>query len=536
MSYQGSSGFGAGYNGQYGQPGGYPGQQQPNGSYAQQPVAQLSSPYAQGGMIAQQAMDQEARNRQAYYQNQQRIREVGQYNQINYAPTQQNYYQSPQLPIQQQQYSQPQYVDPRQPPQYTSARVPYGLHFDGSSDPLTTNNTPINPFRMSQQQQPQSAPQPQRPLQPLSQPSLNHPTGTPPIPAPVKHRAPSIQDRKPSTPPPPPLDPYTLLPPLAEEYFGAAHAIGGAAAQGTGLAQYQKLIATGLGCLESALNEGRLEPRMEAKIRLRYAGVLVEETDNMMEAETALSKGISLCEQNRFFDLKYSMQVLLAKLLFSKSQKAALIALDKNIEEVEAYQHHSWIYIFRFLRATLSLQTGKSSDFHVAITSLHQIAERAGRRSDYAVVTYASLLEALACLRTPGPESIENLNRALAAAQTYQLSPECNIPTLKVFAHMLGLITSLLHDNNEKTFEKLKTFQQLLNDTAKDKAWPSKSDVIWIPLNKNKGDAQVSSVDTKGLLDIGEDGRDVLVFSFINKQDAFMIGYVASFHMSDACR
>lgn len=63
------------------------------------------------------------------------------------------------------------------------------------------------------------------------------------------------------------------------------------------VAQYQKLIATGLGCLEAALAGERLEPRLEAKIRLRYAGVLLEETDNMMEAETALSKGITLCEQ-----------------------------------------------------------------------------------------------------------------------------------------------------------------------------------------------------------------------------------------------
>lgn len=302
--------------------------------------------------------------------------------------------------------------------------------------------------------------------------------------------------------------------------------MGGGAARGSGLEQYQKLISTGLGCLEAALNEGRIEPRLEAKIRLRYAAVLFEETENMMEAETALSKGISLCVQNGFFDLKYSMQVLLAKILFSKSSKAALIALDRNIEDVEAYQHWSWCYIFRFLRVTMSLQTGKSSDFHVAINNLHQIAERAGRRGDYAVVTYASLLEALACLRTPGPESQENLNRALAAAQTYQLSPECNIPTLKVFAHMLGLITSMLHDNNEKTFANLKTFQQLLNDIAKDKAWPSKSDSVLIPLNRSKGDVQVSSVDTKGLLNIGEDGRDVLVFSFITKNEAFMLGYV----------
>lgn len=61
--------------------------------------------------------------------------------------------------------------------------------------------------------------------------------------------------------------------------------------------KYQKLIATGLGCLEAALAGGRLEPRLEAKIRLRYAGVLLEDTENVMEAETALSKGITICEQ-----------------------------------------------------------------------------------------------------------------------------------------------------------------------------------------------------------------------------------------------
>ena len=36
----------------------------------------------------------------------------------------------------------------------------------------------------------------------------------------------------------------------------------------------------------------RLEPRMEAMIRLRYASILHEETDNIMEAETELSKGV----------------------------------------------------------------------------------------------------------------------------------------------------------------------------------------------------------------------------------------------------
>lgn len=61
--------------------------------------------------------------------------------------------------------------------------------------------------------------------------------------------------------------------------------------------EYHKLIATGLGCLETALGSNRLAPRLEARLQLRYANILCEETTNIMEAETALTKGIALCEK-----------------------------------------------------------------------------------------------------------------------------------------------------------------------------------------------------------------------------------------------
>jgi hypothetical protein len=102
----------------------------------------------------------------------------------------------------------------------------------------------------------------------------------------------SSSDPQPDTP--------MLLVSLAEEYFGAAHELAPAAALSRTVADietYQQLIATGLGCLDTALKRVRLPPRLEANIRLRYAGVLFEETENSMEAETALSKGIALCER-----------------------------------------------------------------------------------------------------------------------------------------------------------------------------------------------------------------------------------------------
>jgi hypothetical protein len=95
-------------------------------------------------------------------------------------------------------------------------------------------------------------------------------------------------------------DKAMLLVSLAEEYFAAAHELAPTIAlsmTGTHILAYERLIATGLGCLDTTLKRLKLAPRQEANVRLRYAGVLFEETENFMEGETALSKGISLCER-----------------------------------------------------------------------------------------------------------------------------------------------------------------------------------------------------------------------------------------------
>lgn len=97
-----------------------------------------------------------------------------------------------------------------------------------------------------------------------------------------------------------PLDRPLLLMSLAEEFFDAAHNIAPLVSLSRtreNVEAYEKLISTGLACLDTALRNVRLSPRVEANIRLRYAGVLYEETENFMEAEIALSKGIALCDR-----------------------------------------------------------------------------------------------------------------------------------------------------------------------------------------------------------------------------------------------
>ena len=57
--------------------------------------------------------------------------------------------------------------------------------------------------------------------------------------------------------------------------------------------------------LADLLQNWRLQPRMEALVRLRYARILFEETDNNLEAETALSKGVRKRHYPDIYPLSY---------------------------------------------------------------------------------------------------------------------------------------------------------------------------------------------------------------------------------------
>ena len=96
--------------------------------------------------------------------------------------------------------------------------------------------------------------------------------------------------------------PAPVLIHIAEDCIDKARAIGQDVARSMAAAEvteYQKLISTGLGCLEMAMAAKKLVPRLEARLCLRYASILIEETTNLTEAETALTRGISVCEKVR---------------------------------------------------------------------------------------------------------------------------------------------------------------------------------------------------------------------------------------------
>ncbi|EEQ30342.1 75k gamma secalin [Microsporum canis CBS 113480] len=274
----------------------------------------------------------------------------------------------------------------------------------------------------------------------------------------------------------PAVDYQVLLLALADEYLDAAHS------QATLIAvsqdeqemeQYYKLVATGLRCMEALLKNWRLAPQTEALVTLRFAKILYEETNNDTKAETILSKGIDLCERNRMFDLKYGMQQLLCRILAKSNPKAAMKTVDGVIRDIEAYRHTGWEYVFRLLRASISLSQPPHQDLVGALHNLQKTSSLATSCGDKAVSVIAAVLEALIYLQqSTSTDSIEHAQRAIATARSRQLDPEVHsIPQLSSVIQMIDICCSILEYDINQSSQKLKGMQTSMDQDIHNPKW-----------------------------------------------------------------
>ena len=78
----------------------------------------------------------------------------------------------------------------------------------------------------------------------------------------------------------PGVDYQAALLALADEYITAAYCLKDLNTDAE-VSEYHELVALGMGCLESALTKFRhTDARQEARIRLRLASLMIEETEN----------------------------------------------------------------------------------------------------------------------------------------------------------------------------------------------------------------------------------------------------------------
>jgi len=286
-------------------------------------------------------------------------------------------------------------------------------------------------------------------------------------------------------------------------------------------------MSTGMGCLESVLNNYRQSnPRKEAHIRLRLASLLHEETENAMEAEEILSKGIALCERNKLIDSKYAMHHLQARILFRSSPKAAFKLIEKSVNDTEALQLSHWSHAFRFLRAALSMHSGGPSDTATLLRHLTSVHERADAHQQVAVQIAASTLETMVHMRSNTAEAVDLAQRSLASARTHQLSPEMQaLPQLRATLDCLDLACCLLQYKPEQAVEKMNQLQANLDATTKSVGW-TKDGIFLVPLGWTLSPS--IEADSGGVFRPTPSGETALAFNWLSRGQLYMMGYVLS--------
>ena len=264
-------------------------------------------------------------------------------------------------------------------------------------------------------------------------------------------------------PPVPQVDYQSLLLALADDYL--------AAVVGQDTRQHRKLIAAGLGCLEVLLKRFKLQSHTEATVRLRYATVLHQETENSLEAEQALSDGIKLCDRYRLFDLKYNMQHLLCRILFIGSPRASLKFLDGVIKDAEAYQHTAWIFAMRFLKISLHLKSSSQQDIHSAFSQTKSISGLADHLGEKSVLALASTMDAAIHLQESGSaESIEQARCSLATARGLLFDPKVQqIPPVVLLMNIVDVCCSLQNSDPAQVATKVQAMQNVMD--SRNGAW-----------------------------------------------------------------
>ncbi|KAF9766696.1 hypothetical protein IL306_000860 [Fusarium sp. DS 682] len=381
------------------------------------------------------------------------------------------------------------------------------------SSPQTQHLPPPQPKAQASHQPPTQT-QPQKTTPRVKPSPLSSVTNSPAISA----RSPSISKKSPaSTPKSRPMDTVHIMVAVAEECFdkarGSVHDVA-MSLNATRIEEYQKLISTGLACLEACLQSNKLSPRQEAKMRLRYATVVLEETENPMEAETAITKGISLCEKNGLADLKYCMHYIRLKLLFQRNHKAALSAADRQIADCATYKHPHWVYAFRLLKASFYMELGQTADAS-ALDNIRSIQGTASSRGDIALSVFAFILEGFALLKASKDGNIEKVQACIAQVAKYQLDPSVHIMQLDILTLLLDLVSSINHSGLELMLQKLKLVQDRM-DACTD--WHSTKSDFLIPVQKQPSTGHTISSDTAGIIRSGEGTPvDFLVMSFMTK-------------------
>ena len=329
--------------------------------------------------------------------------------------------------------------------------------------------------------------------------------------------------------PQPSVDYQAVLLSLADEYVASAYGMSISIAAGNVSEEqhniYCTLMSSAMACLESVLNNYRqIDPRKEARIRLRLASLMLDECENDEEAEAIIGKGIALCERSRLPDLKYALHHVSVRLTFKRHPKAAFKSLDKLVHEVEALQLQHWVYTFRFLRVSLSLEHGSSSELPAALKHLQALNDLAENERHIAVQIVSATLSAIVNVRSSAPDALDATLRAMATARTHQLGSEMQaLPQVRGLLDCLDITYGLMSFNMDHAHAMVVRMHKSFDNKSHEPGW-SKYGSFTVELGVC-GNSNLEQ-DTGGILRNGAGSNAKLVMRWLTHSQLYALCYL----------
>lgn len=190
------------------------------------------------------------------------------------------------------------------------------------------------------------------------------------------------------------------------------------------------------------------------------------------------------------------------------------------------YQHIAWVYAFRFLRVSVSFEVSNHLDSVSALSHLRSITALSNRYGDRAILAMATTLEAMAHLQqSNSSENIEHAQRALAQARSEQLDPAVgSLAQLAILMQFVDICSTLQKIDPGQAVPKMQALQTTMETVSEGRSW-AEDGLFAIPVT-HAGLSMTKS--SSGVIQSLPDGTISMVFSWLPKEDIYMIGCLLS--------
>lgn len=172
------------------------------------------------------------------------------------------------------------------------------------------------------------------------------------------------------------------------------------------------------------------------------------------------------------------------------------------------------------------MQSGSHADLTAAVHTLHEVSSLSEKLGDLAIYVASTTMLAMIYLRLMNSDSIEQAQRAIASARSFQLQLTVDeLGQMVALLDLIDLACNLQSYKPDQAVNKMRDLQAIMDSAVNTDN--TRDDGTFSILIQRSPSAQLTGM-TGGIFQKNVDGRDRLSISWMRRRDLWMLGYYLS--------